>query len=470
MRIPDSQPFVPVILGGDIGTYSLAREFHEAYGAVSVAVPAGSNGVLEHSVAVDVRPAGTMADAAVVVAHLLALARELTHDGARPRPLLLCGSLDLQVALITAHRDELEPWYTIPYVPLETMERAALKQNFYAMCAELGIAHPRTVIHDPVRPLPLPADLPFPLIAKPADSSAWVHAAFPGKQKVHALADRAELEDLLGRIGASGYASQIILQELVPGGDTNMRLCTYFSDQRGNVRFAAYGEVVVEEHAPRVLGNSAAIVTAVDRGVIDAGRRILEHLGWTGFAMFDAKLDPRDGVVKFLELNPRLGRNHYYVTAAGHNAARFYVREYLGAQYDAATPDGAGPLDARASTRSPRPAAPMAASQPSSAAEPSVAAGPTNEAGPSAAAGPTSAQEPGFQVAHGEILYTVLPLALLRRYLRGPVGAKAAALIKARRVANPLRYKAERHPRRMLYVALTSLNQFRKFRHHPPRI
>ena len=40
MRIPDSQPFVPVILGGDIGTYSLAREFHEAYGVTSVVVAA----------------------------------------------------------------------------------------------------------------------------------------------------------------------------------------------------------------------------------------------------------------------------------------------------------------------------------------------------------------------------------------------------------------------------------------------
>lgn len=421
MRIPDSQPFVPVILGGDIGTYSLAREFHEAYGAVSVAVPAGSNGVLEHSVAVEVRPAGTMTDAAAVVKHLVALARELTGDGATPRPLLLCASLDLQVGIITTHREELAPWYAIPYPDTATIERAALKQNFYALCAELDIPHPLTVIYDPVAPRPLPAELPFPLIGKPADSSAWVHARFAGKQKVHTIATADELDDLLARIRASGYTSKFILQELVPGGDTNMRLCTFYSDRDARVRFAAYGEVVVEEHAPLVLGNSAGIVTGVNAGFIDQGRRILEHLGWTGFSMFDAKLDPRDGIVKFFELNPRLGRNHYYVTAAGHNAARFYVREYLGAEYD----DGALPA-----------AAPDA---------PPV-------------------------VATEHILYTVLPLALLRRHLRGPVGEKARALMRARRVANPLLYRAERDPRRLWYIALTSLNQFRKFRQHPPRL
>ncbi|WP_417220191.1 carbamoyl-phosphate synthase [Arthrobacter sp.] len=421
MRILDSQPFVPVILGGDIGTYSLAREFHEAYGAVSVAVPAGTNGVLEHSVAIDIRPAGTMTDEAAVVEHLLSVARELTANGANPRPLLLFGSLDLQVGIITGHREELEPWYTIPYPDTAVIERAAHKQNFYALCAELDIPHPLTVTYDPVSPRPLPADLPFPLIGKPADSSAWVHAKFAGKQKVHTIAGADELDDLLARIRASGYASPFILQEMIPGGDANMRLCTFYSDRDARVRFAAYGEVVVEEHAPLVLGNSAGIVTGVNAEFTDQGRRILEHLGWTGFSMFDAKLDPRDGVVKFFELNPRLGRNHYYLTAAGHNAARFYVREYLGPGYD----DGALP----------------------------------------AAAGDAPPV-----VASEQILYTVLPLSLLRRHLRGPVGEKARELMRAHRVANPLLYRAERDPRRLWYIALTSLNQFRKFRRHPPRL
>ncbi|MEE1621443.1 carbamoyl-phosphate synthase [Zafaria sp. Z1313] len=416
MRIPDSQPFVPVILGGDIGTYSLAREFHEAYGVVSAAVPAQSNGVLEHSVAVDVRPAGTMVDESAVVAHLLALGAELTGNGANPRPLLLCGSLDLQVMLITRHRARLEPLYTIPYVPLELMERAALKQNFYALCAELGVPHPVTIEYDAgAHPRPLPAELPFPLIGKPSDSSAWVRARFAGKQKVHSIADRAELEDLLERIASSGYEGTFILQESIPGGDENMRLCTYFCDAPGSVRLAAYGEVVVEEHAPIVLGNSAAIVVARDDEVIAQGRRILEHLGWTGFGMFDAKLDPRDGVVKFFELNPRLGRNHYYVTAAGHNAARYYVRSALGPDFE-----------------------------------------------------PSGLPE-GMAVADAEVLYTVLPAPLLKRHLRGPVGGKAARLLRARRAVNPLRYRAERHPRRLLYLAISAANQFRKYAKYPPR-
>jgi len=422
MRVPDSQPFVPVILGGDIGTYSLAREFHEAYGAVSVAVPAGGNGVIEHSVAVDVRPAGTMEEDDVV-AHLQELAREL--GAGRARPLLLFGSLDLHVTMITRNRAELEPAYTIPYVSLEMIEMAALKENFYELCDELGIPHPLTHVYTPGSRR-IPEDLPFPLIGKPSDSSGWVAAKFAGKKKVHTIADRAELEDLLGRIDSSGYKGRFILQELIPGGDSNMRLATFYADAEGNARYAAYGEVLVEEHAPIVLGNSAAIVTGVPDAAaetfIEQGATLLERLGWRGFAMFDGKLDPRDGVVKFFELNPRLGRNHYYLTAAAYaddwawaNPARVYVRDYLGPAYEDSVPPE------------------------------------------------------GLAVSDSELLYTVLPKALLRRHLVGTVGERAADLLAARTTTNPLAYRAERHPRRWFYVGAALLNQFRKFKQYPPR-
>ncbi|GAB2906098.1 carboxylate--amine ligase [Neomicrococcus lactis] len=426
MRVPENQPFVPVILGGDIGTYSLAREFHEAYGFVSVVVPAASNGVLDYSVATVVRPAGTMTEADVVVRHLQEIARDLSPNG--ERKLLLFGSLDLQVTLITRHREQLSDHFVIPYVDIDTMERAALKENFYELCAELGVPHPTTLAVDMVEHAegkPLPKNLPYPLIGKPADSSAWVHAKFEGKKKIHTITDEGDLLSLLGRIAGSGYRQKFIVQEYVPGGDDHMRLCTFWADRPGHVTFASYGEVVVEEHSPIVLGNSAGIVTGVNEEVINHGVRLLEALNWEGFGMIDAKLDPRDGQVKFFELNPRLGRNHYYVTATGHNVARFYVRRYLGEEYDAAN---------AVSTEN------------------------------------GSYQRVGdVDAANAELLYTVLPMPLLRKHLRGPVGEKAKRMISAKRVVNPLIYKAEKHPRRWAYVAMNAVNQVRKFRQFPPR-
>ena len=422
MAIDPTQPFVPVILGGDIGTYTLAREFYEAYGVRSVVLPAAGNGVIEHSVAIELRPIGSMADESRVVAALADLADELAADSARP--LMLFGSLDFHIMLIAKHRAQLEAHFVIPYPELEIIEAAALKENFYALAEQLDIAHPRTAVYHPGTELEAMAkDFTYPVIGKPSSSADWIAAKFEGKQKIHTINNRAELEALLSRIDGSGYTSGYILQEYVPGGDDAMRLCTYFATQDGKVIFAGYGEVVIEEHAPLVLGNSAAIVTGQNDQMAADGARMLEELGWRGIAMIDAKYDRRDGKIKFFEINPRLGRNHFYLTAAGVNPARFYVTEFLGADFDASDPHTDAVMETAA----------------------------------------------GVLQLRREQLFTVLPHHLLRRFLDSETGKKAAVLLKAGKVSNPLKFSAEKNPRRKLYLVLNAVNHYRKYKKFPPR-
>lgn len=422
MEIDPTQRFVPVILGGDIGTYTLAREFYEAYQVRSVVLPAAGNGVIEHSVAIDLRPIGSMADEGRVVEALLELAAELKASG--NRPLMLFGSLDFHIMLIAKHRAALEEHYVIPYPELDVIEAAALKENFYALADRLGIAHPRTAVYRPGADLEaLAGNLTFPLIGKPSSSGDWIAAKFEGKQKIHTIQDFAQLAELVSKIDASGYTSGYILQEYVPGGDDAMRLCTYFATKEGKVIFAGYGEVVIEEHAPLVLGNSAAIVTGRNDQMAADGARMLEELGWRGIAMIDAKYDHRDGQIKFFEINPRLGRNHFYLTAAGVNPARFYVTEFLGAEFDSASVETTAVVETEA----------------------------------------------GVLQLSREHLFTVLPHHLLRRFLDSGTGRKAAVLLKSGKVSNPLKFAPEKHARRRVYLVLNAVNHYVKYKKFPPR-
>ena len=50
-----------------------------------------------------------------------------------------------------------------------------------------------------------------------------------------------------------------------------------------------------------------------------AAERLLTSVGYRGFANFDVKTDPRTGEAVFFELNPRIGRNSFYMSAAGVN-------------------------------------------------------------------------------------------------------------------------------------------------------
>lgn len=419
MRIPAEQPFVPVILGGDIGTYSLAREFHEQYNVVSVVIPSVLTGITRYSRILDARPFAEQSDEARFRDFVTQLGIGLSPTETGKRPLLLLGGADPHIRFIARNAQHFSEHFTVPYVGEDLLDRTTGKDAFYELCRELEVPFPRTIVHDCATAAStsdleaaLEAEgIAFPAIVKPSDGVAWGETEFRGKKKVHTVASVAELSSLLNTASQAGYGNTVVVQDLVPGGDSAMNIATFFSDQQGKVRFASCGSVIVEEHAPGALGNSAAIIAKPNEALVEDGIRILNELGWTGFSMFDVKLDPRDGSYRFFELNPRLGRNHFYISAAGHNVARFYVEEYL-------------------------------------------------EGG---------LREPAeFEQSTNEHLYTILPLRLLRRFVPEQQRQLVNRLIKAKAYSHPLNYRKETDPRRWYYIALSAVNHYRKFKRNPP--
>ncbi|MBT0994932.1 carboxylate--amine ligase [Cellulomonas sp. DKR-3] len=399
----------PVVLGGDIGAYSIARTFHEAYGVRAVVVSTVSTGLVRHSRILHNVVEPGLEDPATLVATLRRIAAE--HAGRR---LVLLGSADWLVRLVVESREQLEDLYTIPYVPRATLDKVTDKELFGELCREHGLGHPTTVVHDVQGGgTPDVSGLRFPVIAKAADTAAYHAIEFAGKKKVHTVGSPQELADLLGRVRASGYQGGFVIQDYIPGDDSGMRILTCYSDRSGTVRFAAFGHVLLEEHTPGALGNPAGIVTREEHALVAQATRLLEALGWTGYANFDLKHDPRDGSTVFFELNPRLGRSNFYITAGGRNTAELYVREHV---------QGLDPLPPGAATQLVEP--------------------------------------------H---LYTVLPRWLLRRYVADPtMRARVRSLGRSRRATNPLWYRAETDPRRIAYLCLAQLNQVRKYARHYP--
>lgn len=398
-----SNEFVPVILGGDITAYSLARAFHEAYGVRSVSVSRlhsemiSRSGILENIVMPDLENTALFAQRLCGVA--------ARYPGRRCI-LLACG--DWYVRLIAEHRAALEERFIIPYIPLEQMNRLVRKNSFYRLCAELGIPYPKTVVCD-CAAIELP-ELPFgyPIIAKPAASAEYHYAQFPGKRKVYRLENETELRDLLRRLRACAYPGKFLLQEFVPGDDTSMRILTCYSDQSGKVRFQSSGHVLLEDHAPMGVGNPVAILKDCNRQVMEDAKRLLEHVGYTGFSNFDIRYDARDGSYKFLEINTRLGRSNYYVTAAGDNVARWLVEDLL----RHALPEHGAPVLAE----------------------------------------------------NTDSLYTVVPRSVILDYVRDPaLRTQVSALWDAGKAANPLDYAGETSLERRLYVHYFLWKQRRSF-------
>ncbi|MEO6018922.1 MAG: hypothetical protein ABIP45_01580 [Knoellia sp.] len=403
------QPFVPVIVGAHVGGYSLVRAFHEAYGVKSLVVTGATSWVVDNSAILEIVHCSDAHDPEVLAATLHG-----ADFAALSQPKILLATSDSLVDVISLMRDQLDESWKVPYVGAGPLEIATRKHTFAEVAEKAGVSIPATTILDMDTEASgtayaemVPAQ-GYPMILKPTAPRAWNTVTFEGQAKVHEVASADELRDLLDRIHGSGYRAKLILQDMIPGDDTGMRILTCYCDKNSQVRFASYGRTLIEEHSPGLLGVPAAILTGQNRAIVDEAVRLLAELTWVGYANFDLKYDPRDGKSKFFELNPRLGRSNYYVTGTGFNAVKWYVDEYV---HD------------------------------------------------------NLPEEFELVEADTETVYSVVPVRTIKWALaRHPeLWARVRRVIKAGGLRNPMHYRAEKHPVRWAKVLAAGASYDRKF-------
>lgn len=327
--------FIPVLLGGDINVYSVARAFYEQYQVKSVCYGKYATGPAFRSKLVDYTNDPAIDTDEGFERHVNGFAR--SHPD---KTIVLVGCGDSYAALCARHKDAgaLEKNIVTPYGPYALMEQAQKKEYFYELCERHGVPYPHTFTFTAKM---LPADasapiqaldgigIPFPMILKPSDGIMYWEHPFATQKKAYTIADRAELERVIRDIYGAGYTDDLVLQDRIPGNDEYMRVLTSYSDHTGKVRMMCLGHVLLEEHGPHAVGNHAAIITEPNPELMEGVRTLLEDLGFVGFSNFDVKYDERDGSFKFFDFNTRQGRSNYYVTASGFNVAKYIVEDYV---------------------------------------------------------------------------------------------------------------------------------------------
>ena len=247
-----SGPLQPVILGADIGVYALARSFHEAYGVTSVVVAGAALGPVAHSRIVRHEIVDDGHDPRQLVDRLVAVAQSMPD-----RRLLLMANSDWLVRVVVQHRALLEQYYVVPFLSEHLLDQISDKATFAQICDDLGISVPRTLVQEFGAAEPWEAvavDLEYPLIAKAASSADYQDVEFEGKKKVFEIATPEELAWLWEALRTAGYRGRFVVQELVPGDDTQMRSITAYVDTRGEITLLCSAHVLLEEHTPSGLG------------------------------------------------------------------------------------------------------------------------------------------------------------------------------------------------------------------------
>lgn len=317
-----NKEFIPVLMGNDINVYSMARAFYDEYCLKPYVFCKTTSGPCQDSDILTLLSDPKIDTREVFLNKINDFARKNID-----KTILLIGCGDNYVEVISSNLDYLEKNIITPYMSFDKIQPLTLKEIFYKICEENGIDYPATYVIEPNKPYEIHFEPPF--VIKPSDSVEYWRFPFEGQNKVFIVKNLEELHFTVEKIFSSGYEKGLIIQEFIPGNDTNMRVLTCYSGKDGKVKLMALGHVLLEEHTPKGIGNHAVILNEYNPELCDKYRQMLEKLNYVGFSNFDIKYDSRDGKYKAFELNPRQGRSNYYVTNSGYNLAKLIVEEYI---------------------------------------------------------------------------------------------------------------------------------------------
>ncbi len=396
----ETREFVPILLGSDINTYSMARAFYEEYGIKSVVIGKVNTGPSCNSRIVDFYDNPNLDRPEVFVKVINGFAAKFSD-----RRVLLLGCGDNYVEQIIKNRAQYSRNIIVPYVEESMMNDLLTKKKFYDMCDIHGIEYPSTLVY--TRDMEDNFSLPFgfPVILKPSNGVMYWENGFASQKKVYRINDREELSKVIAQIYKAGYSDSLIIQDFVPGDDSFLRVMICYSGQDRKVRLMSMGHVLLEEHTPHGLGNTAAMINDYDPELSEKIRGFLDDISFLGFSTFDIKFDQRDHRYKILEINLRQGRSNYYVTGAGHNLAKYLIEDYI---YN---------------------------------------------------------KEHCFEIADQEFLWTVIPLRVVQNYIKDEeLQNRIGQLIKRKRVINPLFMKGDNGFKRLAYLFKSHLSHFLKYR------
>lgn len=312
--------FLPIILGSDENAYGNVRLIHEAYQIKPLLLCTRLLIPTMNSDMFDLVRIDGFDQEDVFPSALLSI---LKKHAAPNRKLVVIPCSDYYAGMLSRHYSKFEGLIANHFISETLLDTLDTKDKFYQLCEKHGLDYPKTIVCEPnEREKALDQmSFQFPIVVKPENSNAYeyLHCDFEGKKKVFFFNTKEEYLTMVRSMNTSDYKGKLIIQEFIPGGDSSMRVINSYSDDNGKVKMMCLGQPVLEEYAPKTLGNYAAIISRSDKEIYEKVQAFLEEIGYVGFSNIDMKYDSRTGKYMMFEINPRLGRSSFFVRAAGLN-------------------------------------------------------------------------------------------------------------------------------------------------------
>lgn len=227
--------------------------------------------------------------------------------------IIACGDDGLEFVL--EHRAELAENFLVYETNDDVLAAMLDKAGTNALAKKAGVATPEIWAVKTREDLERIMDVVrFPCGLKPRISHEFKR--FTDKKLI--VADNPT-ELLLAFAGIESYKVEMMVTELIPGGDRGY--CSYYSylDQAGEPLFHLTKKKL-RQH-PTGFGTGTFHVTDWNPEVAALGLKFFQSIGLRGFACVEFKRDPRDGELKLIEVNHRLTEPNEMMLKAGFDFA-----------------------------------------------------------------------------------------------------------------------------------------------------
>jgi len=396
----ENQEFIPVLLGSDRNVYGMAVAFHEEYKIKSIALGKAYHIETADSTIIESYKNENIEDSKIFLKSLKKI-----YNLYKDKKLLLIACSDVYMKQIIKNKEELSKYFLIPYIDEKLMNKLVLKEDFYKTCEKYNLDDPKTLICSYSDYRNIEISFKFPIIIKPSNSVEYWKASFEGKKKIFIVQNLKESKDILDKIYSSSYKDNLIIQEYIPGDDTNLRVLNAYVNQNHKVTFMALGQVLLEDKTPATIGDYGSIISTYDKDLFEKMKEFLEKIKYVGYANFDFKYDNRDKKYKLFEINIRQGRSSSFTTASGKNITKYLVDDFI---YNKTTE---------------------------------------------------------IEYLDNEYLWTIVPKGVINKYLKNDrLKEKVKKLYKEKKVKNILFYNDDFTIKRYIKIKLQNLNYYRKYK------
>lgn len=173
------------------------------------------------------------------------------------------------------------------------------KETFYELCDKHGVVYPKLVSVATADILSCADQVEFPCMIKPSLIHEIKHKM--AGEKGWVVRDAQEFPSIAKNIPPE--AGQLLVQEIVPGPESEITLYCGYLDESGGVH-QPFTSRKLRQYPPG-FGSASLVQSNPEPDSQEIAERLLKAIGYCGIAAAEFKRDPRTGQLKIIEINAR---------------------------------------------------------------------------------------------------------------------------------------------------------------------